>query len=155
VAVNPRLAGREWPIGLAGIATALALPLLALLASGDVAAAAGATFIAVVTALLAAAERTARAMAGQSESGGQSVEMLPAPVIGTDRVAVRPGSLLVSVRKPGALAQLAAALQSPAGRDVVVMTVRLLGVDASEEQVSASVTNEEERLLTDAAMMAE
>src|SRR5262249_55502658 len=26
VAINPRLAGREWPIGLAGIATALAVP---------------------------------------------------------------------------------------------------------------------------------
>ena len=44
-----------------------------------------------------------------------------------------PGCLLVSARNPHALMHVAAALRTARGRDVVVMTVRLLGVDVDED----------------------
>src|SRR4029078_1531273 len=51
---------------------------------------------------------------------------------------------------------LATALQSSADRDVIVMTVRLVGADASDEfALDPMRTSEEQRLLGDAAMLAE
>ena len=54
-------------------------------------------------------------------------DILPADELSLDQMDVRPGGVLVLVRNPHSLAHVAAALQTPRDRDVVVMTVRLAG----------------------------
>ena len=60
-------------------------------------------------------------------------ELLPSSEFALDQVQARPGNILVPVRNPHALDHVAAALRAPEDRDVVVMTVRLLGVDVDQE----------------------
>src|SRR5215831_3478042 len=81
------------------------------------------------------------------------VDLLPGPSIGVDYVQIAQGGLLVPLRKPGALAPLAAALRAAGSRDVVVMTVRLTGVDVSDDRSrSVELSDEERRLFTSAAL---
>jgi magnesium transporter len=156
VSLNPRFLNREWPIGLGLIALVVAVPAVALVASGDPPAAAGIGLVAALTLVFAASERTARATPGAAPQSIHEFDLLATPTLGLDRVDVRPGNLLVALRKPGALAPLAAALQTAGERDVVVMTVRLIGVDASEDlALSAETTDDERRLLDAAALLAE
>ena len=63
-------------------------------------------------------------------------DILPAAELSLDQMDARPGGVLVLVRNPHSLAHVAAALQAPPDRDVVVMTVRLLGVDVSADGFS-------------------
>ena len=87
---------------------------------------------------------------------GQEIELPSRPAVGFDRVDVRPGGVLVPVRRPGVLAHLAAALQDAGDRDVVVMTVRLVGIDVSDDlSAQADPTGDERRLLIAAAVLAE
>jgi hypothetical protein len=55
-------------------------------------------------------------------------QLMPAPEVGLEELAVRPGGVLVPVRDPNSLAHLKWVLNhtDSAKRDVVVMTVRLL-----------------------------
>ena len=62
-------------------------------------------------------------------------DILPAAELSLDQMDVRPGGVLVLVRNPHALAHVAAALQRAGDRDVVVMTVRLLGVDVERRRI--------------------
>ena len=61
-------------------------------------------------------------------------DLLPAADLSLDQIDARPGNVLVPVRNPHALDHVVAALQAAGDRDVVVMTVRLLG---STTQVSS------------------
>ncbi len=64
--------------------------------------------------------------------------------------------MLVAVRNPHALAQVVAALKTPTDRDIVVMTVRLLGVDVGEDApVDTAPTPAERRLLSEVVALAE
>ena len=56
-------------------------------------------------------------------------------------------NILVPVRNPHALAHVVAALQAGDGREVVVMTARLIGVDVSEEAAGESAPTAYERRL--------
>ncbi len=56
-------------------------------------------------------------------------ELLASSAIAVEDAHARPGNILVAVRHPHALEHVAAALQSGADHEVVVMTVRLQGVD--------------------------
>ena len=76
-------------------------------------------------------------------------DILPADELSLDQMDVRPGGVLVLVRNPHSLAHLAAALQTPRDRDVVVMTVRLQGVDVTADDLSdAAPTAAERRVLS-------
>ena len=68
-------------------------------------------------------------------------DILPAAELSLDQMDARPGNVLVLVRNPHSLAHVAAALQTPRDRDVVVMTVRLLGVDVSADGVERRRTD--------------
>jgi magnesium transporter len=152
---NLRLAGREWPVGLASIGLVVCAPAALLMLTGDPAAIAGAGGLIACTALLAASERASRTSA-VTDASIHELDLLTTPVVGADRVHVRPGNVLVAVRRPGVLAHLAAALQAAGDREVVVMTVRLVGVDVSDELATqADATDDERRLLTGVAMLAE
>jgi magnesium transporter len=158
VPLNLRIGGREWPLGLAITAVLLGIPAVWLVATADPSAIVALGLLAAGVALLTASEQTTETSHAEAPDGG--LELLPAPAIGLEQMnvqmAVRPGGVLVPLRRPGALAPLAAALQAASSRDVVAMTVRLVGVDVSEERSHASeMTGEERRLLTAAAMLAE
>ena len=62
----------------------------------------------------------------------EGFELLGSSAIAVEDAHAQPGNVLVPVRNPHALAHVAAALQGAGDRDVVVMTVRLLGVDADD-----------------------
>ena len=101
-----------------------------------------------------------RAHGARVGAGGRGADAaLRSPPVAGDghrQVDVRPGNLLVPIRRPGALAHLGTALQHAGDRDVVVMTVRIVGVDASDEMaVRPETTDQERRLLNEAAMLAE
>jgi magnesium transporter len=153
VPFNVRIAGRQWPAGLALIAVVLAVPALFLIATADPAALLAMGFVAALTVLLTASVQAPRSMEVPTPAG--DIDLQPAPSVGLDRIQVAAGGLLVPLRKPGALAPLAAALQSAGAREVVVMTVRLTGVDVSDDRSRAVITDEERRLFTAAALMAE
>ena len=117
---------RHVPIGLALLGTGLIALAGWRLASGDGPWLASAAFVGVVALLLARQARERAADDGEAE--------LSYEVLGTESIALReasaqPGNILVAVRHPQALEHVAAALQSSAGRDVVVVTIRLVGVD--------------------------
>jgi magnesium transporter len=154
VPLNPRISGREWPVGLALIGVMLAVPALFLIATADTAALLALGFLAAVTVALTVSEQTA--MSSEAPLPAPEIDLLPAPSIGLDRIQVAPGGELVPLRRPGALAPLAAALQAAGTREVVAMTVRLTGVDVSDDRSRApEITDEERRLFAAAALMAE
>ncbi len=83
-------------------------------------------------------------------------DILPADELSLDQMDVRPGGVLVLVRNPHSLAHLAAALQTPRDRDVVVMTVRLQGVDVTADDLSdAAPTAAKRRGLSEVSALAE
>ena len=130
-----------------GLGVLVGLPALALVATGDAPALASLALLVGITALLAFSERVAHESAPIG-SPVHDIELLATPAIGADRIETSPGNLLVPVRKPGLLAHLATALQAAGDRDVVVMTVRLVGVDASEElALTTEATDDERRVL--------
>jgi len=154
VPLTVRLAGRDRPVGLVLIALVLAVPVLFLVATADPAALIALGFLATVTVLLTASEQVARSTA--APVAAPDVDLVPAPSIGIDRIKVAQGAELVPLRRPGALAPLAAALQAAGPREVVAMTVRLTGVDVSDDRSrTAEISDEERRLFTAAALMAE
>ena len=64
--------------------------------------------------------------------------------------------MLVAVRHPHSLAHVAAALEQAADRDVVIMTVRLLGIDVDEETAGGrALTADERRLFSRVAALTE
>jgi len=129
--LNLRIAGREVPIGVVGTAVVVTLASVTMLATGQVAAFGAAAFIGGMALVFAAGRR--RAVAGADLDLADRFELLPASDVALDQVQVRPGSVLVPVRNPHALGHVVAALASAGDRDVVVMTVRLLGVDVDED----------------------
>ena len=85
-----------------------------------------------------------------------SFDVLPAAELSLDQMDARPGNVLALVRNPHSLAHVASALQTPRDRDVVAMTVRLLGVDVSADGFNdATPTPAERRLLSEVATLAE
>src|SRR5262249_39001063 len=151
----PRWHGREWPLGLTGIAVLIAVPAATLVVTGDAAAIAGIVLVLVITVLLRAAGRVKSASGEWVTPTARDIELLPAVGIGP-QIHVRPGNILVPLRRPGAVAHLVAALQNAGDRDVVTMTVRLIGVDVSDDlSLRTEPTEDERRLLTAAALVAE
>ncbi len=110
---------------IAGVVMAIAAAYMLVRGEGAwVAAAALGTGIAL---LLSRRSRSADdATAGEAEG----IDLLASSAIAVEEAHAAPGNILVAVRHPHALEHVAAALQGGADREVVVMTVRLHGVDA-------------------------
>jgi magnesium transporter len=144
VTLNLRIAGRERPIGLWLVAVPVAAAAVALLATGEVPALASAGGLLGLTLLLASSPlRAVPAPAGDLDPE----QLLPSTHLSLDRIEPRPGTMLVTVRNPHALGHLVSALQTPPDREVVVMTVRLLGLDAQDDGVNETVPTAAERAL--------
>src|SRR5262249_16573104 len=89
-----------------------------------------------------------RAEAAAAEEA-DAFELLPSGDLSLDRAAVRPGNVLVAVRSPHSLAHVAAALQASGDRDVVIMTVRLLGAGGDgDHEDTTNATPAEQHLFS-------
>jgi magnesium transporter len=152
VPVNVTVGGREWPVGLFLVAGLLALPALCLLIVLDAPSLAGAALLAGMTALLVVSERSAAAQPEAASGALDEFQLLPAGHEDLTHVEARPGNVLVPVRKPGVLAHLIAALRVAGDRDVVAMTVRLVGVDVPDDPSSMPRTTDDERRLLSAVV---
>ena len=145
--------GREVPFGLIGPGVIIAAGALAVTAAGDF----GSTATAVLIGALAFWFTVGgREVASVADEGLDTFDLLPARELSLDHIEARPGNVLVAVRNPHALSHVAAALRTPTDRDVVVMTVRLLGVDVSEDApIDTTPTPSERRLLSQVVALAE
>ena len=127
---------------------------VATILTGDVASIAAGALITVLSLWFTAAGR--HAAPADVSADESTFDLLLAAELSPDQIEARPGNVLVPVRNPHLLAHVAAALQTPGDRDVVVMTARLLDVDVSEESAGQTTpTPYERRLLSDVVALAE
>ena len=133
---NLRIGGRELPIGLVGVAMVLASGAVAMLLAADIPAIAAAGLLLGLVVLFT---MSARNNASNQATEPDALELLSSSDVLLRQVDARPGNVLVCVRHPHSLAHVSAALQGSGDRDVVVMTVRLLGADVDDD-ASAETT---------------
>jgi magnesium transporter len=150
--LNLRLAGRDVPAGLVLVGALIAASVFAAVASGDIPSTTTLALVAALTAAFAIAMPAPELVAPDADD---EELLLPADVSLGD-VDVRPGNVIVAVRHPHALGHLLPALRAAGDRDVVVMTVRLLGVDVDEEGAGESgATRDERRLFAEVVAVTE
>jgi magnesium transporter len=150
---NVRLGSRTLPAGLwlcGGLALAAALTLIVL---GELAAIVTAVSILTMAVVL---ELTGRNAPAAEPDVPDTLELLSSADLALGQIDARPDNVLVSVRSPHSLAHVAAALQASAttDRDVVVMTVRLLGT-GDDDPAGTGATAAERQLFSEVAALAE
>jgi len=143
-AVLRRLSGRR-RIGLALLAGLLVVSALAMLARAEAGAVA-----ATLTLITAAGVLALRAPAPSPETPEDvdAADLLTSSAVYGGDIQASPGCVLVPVRNPHLLAHLIAALQGPRDREIVVMTVRLVGSDGVEPTGSLTPTPAERLLFS-------
>jgi len=134
-----------------GVALIVGLSALALLASGDLPSIASLSLIVGVGISLAARRRSAGAVAVEESP----FEISMAGDISLGQVEARPGNVLVTVRHPNSLGHLVAALQAGGDRDIVVVAVRVLGVDVDDESAGITSTPDERYLFAQVVALTE
>ena len=154
VPVNVRFRGVEWPIGLIMIALLLAIPGGALLVVLDPPTLAAAALINALALALVVSERRLTARPSATTAGLDEFQLLPSDDVDLQQVDARPGNFLVPVRKPHVMTHLIAALRAAGDRDVVAMTVRLVGVDVPDDPTVRPRATEDERRLLSAVIAA-
>ncbi len=154
VPFNPHVAGREIPLGLLGPGLLFAAAALVAVLVGDPPSLAALALVGGLVVLFGLAGSNLTSAA--STEGLDVFELLPTSELSLDQMDVRPGNVLVPIRNPHSLAHVAGALQQSGDRDVVVMTVRLLGPDVSEDPSGdPAPTAAEKRLLSEVVALAE
>ena len=150
VALNVKFRGSTWPVGLIGIVVLLAIAAIGLLLVLDPPSLAASALITILTAVLSMSARTTSAgRSAATAAASDPFQLLPADDVNLWQVQARPGNFLVPVRKPHTLTHLTAAFRAAGDRDVVAMTVRLVGVDVPEDPaIDPEVTDDERRLLS-------
>ena len=141
---NLRVGGTEWPIGIIAIGVVIAATWLAMVVRADPPTIGASVALAIVAAVFGA---TARRLPTQAPDESDPLEIISSRALTLEQVEARPGGVLVAVRNPTLLAHLNHALTTTGDRDVVVMTVRLLGVDADDEDPQALRPTPREQLL--------
>ncbi len=142
------------PVFLLGaVGTLIAAVSAVILLSGDIPAIAALSLIGGLAVALATRTKGIEAVGPEEDS---PFELLPSTDVSLGQVDVRPGNVLVSVRHPHSLSHVVAGLQAAGDRDVVVVTVRLLGVDMDHASGESSVwTPEESRLFSQVVALTE
>jgi magnesium transporter len=152
--LNLRVARRELPFGLAATGALAALGILSLMALGDASSIACAVAIAALAIRFHRLER--RVETSTAVETANRFDLLTSADLSLDQIEARPGNVLVPVRNPHALSHVVAALRGAGDRDVVVMTVRLAGIDVNEETAGESEPTAYERhLLSEVVALAE
>jgi magnesium transporter len=137
-----RVSGRDRAAGpiLLGVLTGIVL--IALVATRD------SGSIAVISLISGLWVLMVRTPADTEQTGADdAVEPLAARDVAVGEVDARPGNILISVRNPHSLSHVDAALETGRGRDAVVMTVRLLGVDVDPDLAEDTTLTPDERAL--------
>ena len=152
---NLHVRGRELPLGLLTPGVIVGGTVLAMVAIGDVPSVISAALIGAMGLWFVVIGHKGKAPQVVEER--ESFDLLPAAELSLDHIEARPGNVLVPVRNPHALDHVVAALQAAGDRDVVVMTVRLLGIDDAgmEPGGESTPTPYERRLLSDVVAIAE
>ena len=154
VPLNARVAGHELPLGLLVPGLACIGSAVAMVAIGDVPSIATAALLGALYLSFTILGRDTESSAVADEQ--ETFDVLPSAELSLEHVEARPGNVLVLVRNPYSLAHLTGALQAPGDRDIVVMTVRLLGVDVPEDASNDTPpTPAEQRLLSEVLTVAE
>jgi len=156
VPLNLRLGRREWPLGLIVLAALPALAGLSVLLVFDPPSIAGTMLLAGFTILLTSSERIVSVRPETSSAALDEFQLLPSEDVDLRQVDARPGNFLVPVRKPHAMTHLLAALRAAGDRDVVAMTVRVVGTDVPDDPtVDPRATDDERTLLAAVVALAE
>jgi len=129
VPFNSRVAGREVPLGLIAIALVLVACAVVNLFTKQVATLAGVAFTGAFFMLFVASERIAQRQRATGAALLDHFHLETGPDIDAAALGCRPGGVLVPVRDYNTLTQLDWVLGQPESerRDVVVLTVRILG----------------------------
>jgi hypothetical protein len=147
VPLNPRIAGREIPIGLGLISLVLFSAALVNLLTKQVATLSGIAFTLLLYAVFVTSERlTAKRRKAAHAEHTDQFQLLREAEVGLEELRARPGSVLVPVRDYNTLSHLDYAVRDTDTdrQDVVVLTIRLLtGPDAGVQDI------EHEELFTD------
>ena len=139
-------------IGLAGVGLLLAIAAVVILSTGDVPSIAGSGLIVGLS--IAFAMRTKGLEQGKEDDS--PFDLLPSPEVSPAEVDVRPGNVVVSVRHVHSLSHVVAAMEAAEDRDVVVVTVRLVGLDVDQDSGERTEwTMEERRLFSQVAALTE
>jgi len=139
-------------VGAITVGLIVGLSALALLASGDVPSIASFSLIAGLGIALVARRRSAGAPVTVEES---PFEVSMSGDIDLGQVEARPGNVLVTVRHPHSLAHLASAMQTAGDRDIVVVAVRVLGIDVDDESAGTTSTRDERYLFAQVVALTE
>ena len=153
--VAPPLAPRRSTSVLQAVVVGVALVAsLAMLALGDAATWAGAGVLVALAATLGVLDRRAAEHAEATDN--EAFQLLTSTDLALDQAQARPGGVLVPVRHVYSLSHVSRALQSAGDRDVVVMTVRVLGVDVEDDStMDPKPTPAEQQLLAQVVALAE
>lgn len=148
-----RVGGREWPVGLVIIGLIVTATWFAMLLGGD------APTLAATLSLLGTATvfgLTAEQLPEQPADDLDPLRLVTSRAATLEQLDAHPGGVLVAVRNPNALAQLTHALSLPDDRDVIVMSVRLVGDDGTyDDPHDASPTASEQALFASVIALAE
>ena len=154
VPLTLHVGARTVPIGLLLPGGLVAAGAAAMVVRGDVPAVTTLAVFGICVLLFVRVTRQSAPLAPGEET--EPFDVFPGADLSLGHVDARPGNLLVPVRNPNLLTHVAAALEQPRDRDVVVMTVRLLGVDVTEDSASdPTATPAERHLLSEVAALAE
>jgi magnesium transporter len=146
---------REWPVLLALAAALIAIASALLVLAIDPGSLVGVGMVLGLT-LAIGARRRDRVAIDPIGPTIDDLQLLTSDEVDLGRVQARPGNLLVPVRKPHAMTHLRAALADAGDRDILVMTVRLIGLDVPDEHgTHARVTDDERRLFSEVSALAE
>ncbi len=157
VPLNLRIGGHEIPLGLIGIAVVLIICAIVNLFTKQVATIAGIVFTLGFFVMFVVSERVTARKRGKGVGLLDQFQLDTGKDIDTEMLGARPGSVLVPVRDYNTLSQLDWVLDKPEaeGRDVIVLTIRVLGSGQhgiSEDQVFSDY---EQKLFTKVVAVAE
>ncbi len=159
VPLNPRIGGREVPIGLIVIAVSLFAAALINLFTKEMATISGLLFTAAFFITFVVSERITARRRASAGSRLDQFQLTQEAEVGIEALRAKPGVVLVPVRDYNTLAQLDwAVTRTPPERDIVVLTVRLLrGPDGGSHDLGADelFADYEQQLFTRVVAIAE
>ena len=160
VPFNPRIGGREFPIGLGIIALVLFSAAVINLFTKQTATISGIGFTLLLYGVFVTSERVMHRRRLAHGEHTDQFQLAREPEVGPEQLRARPGCVLVPVRDYNTLAHLNWAVQETdtEKRDVIVLTIRLLhGPDAGVRDIEREelFTDYEQKLFTRVVAIAE
>jgi amino acid transporter len=157
--LNPKIFGREWPVGLALTTLLLFFVAIANLFTKEIATKSGVAFTVVLFIIFTISERINKRTRADKMQGLEEFNLDMRPEVTAQTVHARPGCILVAVRDNKRMLHLKNVLEKTNLRrhDIVVMTVRPVSTGAGEYELSDAqiFSDYEKELLTRVVTMAE